>query len=126
MIDGEEPRKSFVIPSRSGAWSNQPYFNVTGLKPGPHRLTVINTGSDSTTSRGGFDTAAAANSAPYYGIFHFVFHRRTKILTSAFHVVTLMNGSMLGLTGGDNLSSTASLELATSSISRRAGGFQGC
>jgi hypothetical protein len=51
MID-EESRGSFEIPSRSGSWNNQPYFNVTGLKPGPHRLTVINSGNDGTTALG--------------------------------------------------------------------------
>ncbi|RXW19390.1 hypothetical protein EST38_g6454 [Candolleomyces aberdarensis] len=52
MIDGQEPRKNFEIPSRSGSWSNQLYFNVTGLKPGPHRLTVFNAGNDTTTALG--------------------------------------------------------------------------
>jgi hypothetical protein len=53
VIDGEESRKSFEIPSTpNGSLYNQPYFNVTGLKPGPHRLTVINSGSDGTTALG--------------------------------------------------------------------------
>lgn len=44
-VDGKEPPTSFVIPSRSGDFSNQPYFNISGLNPGPHRLQVTNAGS---------------------------------------------------------------------------------
>lgn len=44
-IDGKEPPTTFVIPSRSGNFSNQPYFNISGLDPGPHRLQVTNAGN---------------------------------------------------------------------------------
>ncbi|KAJ2921307.1 hypothetical protein H1R20_g15787, partial [Candolleomyces eurysporus] len=52
MIDGKEPPTSFVIPSRSESFTSQPYFNVTGLKPGPHRLQVTNVGSAGTAALG--------------------------------------------------------------------------
>lgn len=52
MIDGEKSRKSFTIPSRPEPWSNQLYFNITGLTPGPHRPTVINAGDENSAPLG--------------------------------------------------------------------------
>ncbi|KAJ2926699.1 hypothetical protein H1R20_g10411, partial [Candolleomyces eurysporus] len=47
FVDGEEP-KDFTIPASSVYSDHQALFNVTGLKPGPHRLTVTNAGDEST------------------------------------------------------------------------------
>jgi hypothetical protein len=41
-----------VIPQPSDTANNQAYFNVTELKPGPHRLTVTNAGDESTAALG--------------------------------------------------------------------------
>ncbi|RXW13710.1 hypothetical protein EST38_g12144 [Candolleomyces aberdarensis] len=50
-IDDEEP-KDFAIPSPSITRNNQAYFNITGLTPGLHRLTVTNTGNEGTAALG--------------------------------------------------------------------------
>src|SRR5690242_4169570 len=47
-IDGG-PSTDFVIPATTVSKYNQPYFNVSGLEPGPHRLLVTNKGNASTT-----------------------------------------------------------------------------
>lgn len=47
-LDGGPPTV-FTIPSTVRTKMNQPYFNITSLGPGPHRLEVVNKGNDSTT-----------------------------------------------------------------------------
>lgn len=52
-VDGSPPTQ-FALPGSEGIVNrlNQPYFTVTGLKPGPHRLVVTNLGKPSTAPLG--------------------------------------------------------------------------
>ncbi|RXW13708.1 hypothetical protein EST38_g12143 [Candolleomyces aberdarensis] len=61
QIDGGK-LETFVIPPTAKNRNNQAYFNVTGLRPGPHRLTVMNAGNESTTALG-INYITAKNSA---------------------------------------------------------------
>ena len=47
ILDGDSPI-DFKIPATTVSKYNQPYFQITGLKPGPHRLQVTNKGNSST------------------------------------------------------------------------------
>ncbi|RXW16747.1 hypothetical protein EST38_g9101 [Candolleomyces aberdarensis] len=52
LVDDQVAPTNFDIPLRGGPFFNQPYFHVSGLSPGPHRLQVTNAGNTNTAALG--------------------------------------------------------------------------
>jgi hypothetical protein len=53
ILDGKQPPMPFSIRAPGNqSWLNQVLFNISGLKPGPHRLEVLNYGNSTTAPLG--------------------------------------------------------------------------
>jgi hypothetical protein len=53
ILDGKQPPTPFSIRAPGNqTWGNQVLFNISGLKPGPHRLEVLNYGNSTTVPLG--------------------------------------------------------------------------